>query len=350
MGNADFDGLNSGGQLGDCGSEASVRSDRRVQSLLLPQAGRRIELPCFFPSISSVKGEVRPLHALQVVRAIGAPEFLVSAYDIHHAAAEERVETETLLRECAAAGSTILLDSGQYESYWRSDPTWTSDDLARVTPTASPSLRFCFDDQDPPAQPQDAARIVIDRVRHDEGRHASPVVPIVHGTTDGLPRTCSMVAAEIRPLMVAVPERELGDGVLARAKTIRSIRRALDESGNPTPIHVLGTGHPISLLIYALYGADSFDGLEWTHSCADAATKQLLDFQLRDLAAPAVPLEVLTELPYPQATLVHNLAFYRDWMARIQSALRAGSGRDLLCATVPFDRGKPILNDLEAPR
>ena len=42
----------------------------------------RIELPLFFPSISSVKTNFRPIDYLKFIEASNCPNFLISAFDI----------------------------------------------------------------------------------------------------------------------------------------------------------------------------------------------------------------------------------------------------------------------------
>lgn len=43
--------------------------------------------------------------------------------------------------------------------------------------------------------------------------------------------------------MIAVPERELGDGIVARARAVHEIRRSLDSLGFYQPLHLLGCGN-----------------------------------------------------------------------------------------------------------
>jgi hypothetical protein len=62
----------------------------------------------------------------------------------------------------------------------------------------------------------------------------------------------------LNPIFVAVPKRELGDGLLERARNVVRIRRRLDRLGYHCGLHLLGTGNPISILEYSLCGADTF--------------------------------------------------------------------------------------------
>ena len=62
---------------------------------------------------------------------------------------------------------------------------------------------------------------------------------------------------------IAVSERDCGKGILERAETLTEIRHILDKSDERFLLHVLGCGNPISMLIYAYCGSDSFDSLDW---------------------------------------------------------------------------------------
>jgi queuine/archaeosine tRNA-ribosyltransferase len=292
-------------------------------------AGRTLALPIFFPSVSSVKTNLRPVDYVEVLATVGEPQFLVSAYDIANATAGERVKLTRQL-EKATEGSCLLLDSGNYESFWHRDRRWSPASYFRVLKSSPANLAFCFDSQRPMrnlkrgaaavSREVDAAQAVTDR---------TSVLPIVHGAPADLPIRVAGVARRSRPLMLAVPERCLGDGILARAATVRAIRRVLDEVQPDCALHLLGTGNPIALAIYAIAGAQSFDGLEWCQTCADPGTAKLVHFQHRELVREMSP-EILEGLPYAQATLVHNLLFFREWMTRLRESLERDRHADFL--------------------
>ena len=99
---------------------------------------------------------------------------------------------------------------------------------------------------------------------------------------DQVASVVSRVADELDPPLVAIPERELGDGLVRRAESVRSIRGALDGLGKYYPLHLLGTGNPISVAVLAVAGADAFDGLEWCRTSADYRSGHLFHFQQFD--------------------------------------------------------------------
>jgi len=155
-------------------------------------------------------------------------------------------------------------------------------------------------------------------------------VPIVHGATELLPTAAKKVASELYPVLLAVPERALGEGIVSRIQTVVKIRRALDELGFYCPLHLLGTGNPLSMIVYALAGADSFDGLEWCQTVVDHNSGKLFHFQQWDLFRHQTEWGENEVLPYIQSVLMHNLDFYRKFMDDLRDALKNEVAEDFL--------------------
>jgi queuine/archaeosine tRNA-ribosyltransferase len=298
--------------------------------------GISVPVPSFFPAISSVKSNMRTLQCLQVVQAGGFPQFLVSAHDIYCAEPRDRRAMERVLRDAVKARQIVLLDSGNYEAFWRERTKWWSPArLAQVLRTAPCHLAFAFDELDPKGNESHIARSVERAVVRDQrSAGQATVVPIVHGQRGSIPAISAEAAKRLNPILVAVPERELGDGLLDRAQTVAKIRRRLDRLGYYCGLHLLGTGNPISILVYSLCGADTFDGLEWCRTVVDYETARLHHFTHWDLFANQSGVD-MRRLPYQARVLVHNLGFYAQWLDRIRSAIRAGKGLRLLEEHLP---------------
>jgi queuine/archaeosine tRNA-ribosyltransferase len=128
---------------------------------------------------------------------------------------------------------------------------------------------------------------------------------------------------------VAVPERILGDGLFERIRTLNGVRKRLLELDNYVYIHLLGTGNPLSLLMFSIAGADSFDGLEWCQTSVDSRTGLLYHFQQRELILDDCEFCNNKELDYTLSTLAHNLRFYRGWMTQIQECILSSSEIEL---------------------
>jgi hypothetical protein len=152
------------------------------------------------------------------------------------------------------------------------------------------------------------------------------------------------VAKELQPLLIAVPERELGDGLVQRVTTVARIRRELDLIGWYCPLHLLGTGNPLSIAALSAAGADSFDGLEWCRTVVDYATGYLFHCQHFDCFSDSrgnriqVPrIRQIVEsvaLPYALRALSYNVDYFKDMSQTLRGLIRSGQTKTLL-NTVP---------------
>jgi queuine/archaeosine tRNA-ribosyltransferase len=299
-------------------------------------------LPCFFPSVSSVKTNLSIADYVELLMGIGFPNFLISAYDYEHATEVERHKIAEHLKRAELNDTVILLDSGNYESFWLRDSSWSATDFQEVCRKLKPTFAFSFDDQNPPNDSQLAAEIAVKRAKLDSQSVPNQIIiPIVHSHSALLPMAVANAVRELRPPMVAIPERELGDGITERCRTIASLRSRLNDLDYYCPIHVLGTGNPYSLFAFALSGADSFDGLEWCQTVVDFTTGQLSHFQHWALFASNSPLAKTEGLPYQQRTLAHNLVFWAELMLSLRQFIRNGTSTALTDGILA--RVRPVL-------
>src|SRR6266481_4950891 len=188
----------------------------RMEALVV--GGINVPSPTFFPAISSVKNSVEPLDDLMILRAVKYPQFLISAHDVYYASSTHRKRIEVLLRDAIRTGNIVLLDSGNYEAYWREREKWWSVQRFRRVSRSTPNhLALCFDELDPKGDTRTLARRVEESVvrDHRSGGQGS-TVPVVHAPSALLPATVKEVARRLRPIVVALPERELGEGLYER--------------------------------------------------------------------------------------------------------------------------------------
>ena len=293
-------------------------------------AGTVLQLPCFFPSVSSVRTNLKPVDYIDLLDLSGHPLFLVSAYDLAHCSNSQRQSIGIALKRSKGRGSAILMDSGNYESFWKSDETWLPDNFHEIAGTSNYHLCFCYDNQGPPSNSKLIAEDVVASVLRDQDHALGTVIPIIHGSAITLPDAVRMVAEQLHPILLAVPERELGEGIVERAQTVRKIRETLNTLGTYYPLHLLGTGNPLSIITYALAGADSFDGLEWCQTTVDHETGRLLHFQQWDLIRHQTKWGEPSPLPYIQSVLMHNLYFYEEFMGMLREAIRSGDTESFL--------------------
>lgn len=317
------------------------------RSYELYAGGKVIATPCFFPSISSIKTNLVPADYLEFLVSIGFPHLLISAYDIHHASSADRSTIEDMLARAYEGGIIILLDSGNYESFWRQDGTWNIESFEEICRTMPSHLTFCFDNQDPPCSARAIAEDVVARVIRTAGVSSKgTVLPIIHAPKDLLPEVAVEVVDLLHPIMVAVPERELGEGMVERTETIIRIRSAMNRTGYYCPLHLLGTGNPLSILVYATCGADSFDGLEWCQTCVHHTTATLYHFQQLDIVSDhAVPVQEL-HLLYSERVMLHNLLFFGNWLREMSLRLRTNCWAEFASKYLPQKIVSQLTNTL----
>ena len=317
----------------------------RSREIVIAQTN--LPIPCFFPSVSSVKTNLKPVDYVELLNALGHPLFLVSAYDIASCTADQRVRMDTALKECRNNGSVILMDSGNYEGFWHKDQSWLVDSFHEIAGASEYQLCFCYDNRRPSCTSDSIAAEVVGDVIRDQHHALGTVAPIVHGASALLSEAARMTAEQLYPLILAVPERELGDGIVERTRTVRKIREALDTLEVYCPLHLLGTGNPISIIAYALAGADSFDGLEWCQTVVDHRSGQLFHFQHWDLVQHQTEWGRCPVLPYLQSVLAHNLEFYRGFMADLHLAIHDGDPVSLVEQYAPKEHVDLLLEACE---
>jgi hypothetical protein len=107
----------------------------------------KLNLPLFFPSISSVKTNFTALEYLKLLKASATKNFLISAYDIFNQEDEKKQEMLGILKELKENGIIILMDSGNYESYWHKDSNWTISTFESILKQELANIYFSFDSQ-----------------------------------------------------------------------------------------------------------------------------------------------------------------------------------------------------------
>ena len=310
--------------------------------------GTTVNLPCFFPSVSSVKTNLMPVDYVELLSAATYPLWLASALDIAACDSETGTRMMTAFSAAKSQGTVVLLDSGNYESFWKADETWTADRFHGITASWPHQLCFCFDNQRPPACPASTVEEVVARVVEDQKHSAGTVLPIVHGNSSTLPEISYGVAQQLYPLMLAVPERALGDGIINRIRNVRRIRDRLDTLNQYCPLHLLGTGNPVSIAAYALAGADSFDGLEWCQTVVDHSSGMLSHFQHFDFVRDQTKWGSESSLPFTQTVLMHNLELYRQYKQDLHDAVfNPTAALDILARFASKERIDLILSAIQ---
>jgi queuine/archaeosine tRNA-ribosyltransferase len=341
-------------------SAIGFRATRLAREPHLAGPKGQLALPVFFPSVSSHETQLSPEAAVQALELFQAEVGLVSAYDTIKGGKSALVER---LEACRRNGTVVLLDSGNYEAYRKRDRDWTVEKLWEAFARTPHDFAFCFDDLTPPAQAEAAAKSVIEAVNRDRQHTDKPILPIVHAPRDEttsprfemVPEIMTLVTRALRPEMIAIPERELGDGLLTRARTVYAIRSALNELGFYQPLHLLGVGNPLSIAIFAAAGADSFDGLEWCRTVVDQESGLLYHHQQYDffryqtLLSQSAVVQSAADDPatsFVAKMAFHNLDFFAAWMAEIRRHTAAETLDRFLVRKLPHGAFDDLANAL----
>ncbi|MGI6340465.1 MAG: hypothetical protein ACOXZV_13965 [Bacteroidales bacterium] len=277
----------------------------------------KLNLPLFFPSISSVKTNFTALEYLKLLKASATKNFLISAYDIFNQEDEKKQEMLGILKELKENGIIILMDSGNYESYWHKDSNWTISTFESILKQELANIYFSFDSQNIKGKSiSQITKTVVENAKSNMACTDSLITPIIHAQPKQLKDVCKEVVKELNSPHIAIPERLLGDGIINRIANLKLIRAELNSLGKYTPIHLLGTGSPFSILLFIWAGADTFDGLEWCQTSINPETFQTYHFQLRELYQ--IDSE---ENNYSLMTLFNNLQLFDKLNSSVQKAL-----------------------------
>jgi hypothetical protein len=299
------------------------------RKLFFPVRGKALRLPIYFPSISSVKTGLSPFDYFNILQGLGQTHFLVSAFDIDKSFQRDEFIAK-LQANMKNDGSIILMDSGNYESWWMRDKSWLIDSFNNILKCDVSDLAFCYDIQTPPSNIKENATAVAKTTAASQNiSKTTSIIPIIHCNKENLIDAVLELQSQTNSEMVSIPERILGGGLLERITTVTNIRKALNKLDNYTYIHLLGTGNPFSILLFSLAGADSFDGLEWCQTVVNSNTAVLYHFQQRELIFDGCSF-CKSDLDYTLSTLGHNINFYNKWMKEIQDAIEAKKEIELL--------------------
>ena len=315
---------------------SSPRAYRPRRPNLLTIAGRSFKPPICFMSVSSHETQLTPWAAVRALKLFRAELILISAYDINSGDVCGMIAD---LQAMQTDGTTILLDSGNYEAFRKDDRSWTVNDFDLALKKAPHDIALSFDVPNSSTSVDIAVRAILAAVARDRKSTQKPVAPIVHAPRDQdgnlrpdlVPEILRRVARELQPVLLTIPERELGSGIVSRARAVFEIRKKLNELGFYQPLHLLGTGDPLSIAILAAAGADSFDGLEWCRSIADQETAHLHQFQHYDFfswqtaiaASPVVRAAAQDpHLAFAGKAALHNLDVFHAWMEELRAALQ----------------------------
>ena len=296
---------------------------------------KSLRTPFFFPAISAIKSNYEIYDYLNLLRKTSYPGFLISSYDIYNDEKSDSLMKD--LSEITEGNIFLFMDSGNYEAYWNNDTSWTIEKFQAVLKKVDIDLCFSFDVfwEEGKNIEKHVKETIKNIAMTAAMQKLGNTVPIIHFSLKNLAEIIKGVVEDINPQMIGVTERELGAHFLERAKTVKMIREELDSMGRHIPLHLLGTGNPIALLVYALSGADSFDGLEWRDNVVNPENGHLYHFTQKDLVVCNCKACEIKNIPYHLQVMSHNLIFYERFMLEIRKAIEEKQINQLLNKYLP---------------
>jgi hypothetical protein len=273
-----------------------------------------VPTPVFYPSVSSVSKNVwSVIDHVELLVSLDFPQFLVSCFDIYKFQKDQRLLAA--LNRAREQCQVVLWDSGIYEVAWSRSKRWCFNRYIKTLQRNKVSHAFAFDDYCLINETANAESIKSIMKRTISQIGANAISPIVHcKSTHEYPELCKKVAIACNPELIAIPERKLGLGISEIAQNISKIRSALNSTGKYHVLHILGTGNPLSMMLYAFAGADSFDGLDWCQTVVDFDTGKLHHPLQLDLYEHQSEYGGNKNLSFLARCYAHNTEFYRFWM------------------------------------
>jgi tRNA-guanine family transglycosylase len=304
---------------------------------------KALQTPFFFPSISTVKTNYDVYEYFNLLKKVSYPGFLISSYDIFH-----EKKRRSLIKDVSSVTEGrifTLIDSGNYESYWSGDTSWSFSKFQSILKDINADLCFSYDVFWAKGKnfPQHLKETIKYAAMTAGAQKVGNTVPIVHCEQKNFRQMIRGLVKTINPQIIGITERELGASLFERAKTIKKIREELDKMGKDVPIHVLGTGNPISLLVYTFCGADLYDGLEWRNTVVNPSDAHLYHFIQKDLISCNCQACKIKNIPYHLQTMAHNLLFYIRFTDEIREGLTESNGLPLLKKYLPRHIHKALM-------
>lgn len=242
---------------------------------------REFQLPVFVPSVSSYETQLPPFSALSLQALVQEPISLASALDVS-------MDRDAAIEVCAKFRKTgvLLLDSGGYEAHRHlnaltyclgnegdtSKVDWTLQKYLEVAKIDIYDKIFSFDyfiNRDEKIS-DFITRFCNGLSAHSEYVDMNLLIPVIHLRSrcssrsldeSDIKSVCEAVTTKFNSTLVAVPERELGEGILNRAEMARYIADLLRL--RRSNLHVLGCGNLLTFAFLAVAGVAMVDGLEW---------------------------------------------------------------------------------------
>lgn len=290
-----------------------------------------VPTPVFYPSVSGVSKNVwSVVDHIELLVAANFPQFLVSCLDVHNNRDDARLISSLEMAEDQS--QVLLYDSGTYEVVWSKNKGWNREKYLQTLQDNRVSHAFCLDEYVTTEGDSVTADAIVEDLQKTRTQVGGDYVsPILHKSNiDEYVDISIEVNKKAKPRLLAIPERELGFGVVDVARNIARLRKELNKLDEYQAIHILGTGNPISMMIYAFMGADSFDGLDWCQTVVDYETATLHHTWHFDLYAHQGDWGSDDNMNFLAKCFMHNLDFYKIWMEKMAVAIQSNNEKQMI--------------------
>lgn len=256
-------------------------------------------------------------------------QFLISCFDAYKLRNNKRFIAA--LEQAKEQYQVVLWDSGIYEVVWSRSKKWCKKRYLKTLRRNKFSHAFSFDDYCLSPETSTALNIIGSVKSSADQIGSNKISPIVHcRDLKEYASICNDISNTYMPKLIAIPERELGQGVLEIAKNIRVIRESLSHLDHYQNLHILGTGNPISMMLYAFSGADSFDGLDWCQTVVDYESGTLHHPLQLDMYQYQSSWGRDKSMTFFTRCYMHNLEFYKKWMSDLKKAIATGRELEMM--------------------
>lgn len=248
--------------------------------------GNGFETPLLVPSLSSkgfapleVEGKETPAPSAYFQQFADrlTEAVLISAHDIHYKLIADVDQLQTsFARSSYSKPALLFIDSGWYEVQQGSDAgapyeqtlnpaDWTEERYVETIDGLADDLRAVVVSWD-----RDGAsyREQIEEAQRFSGQRRHLWSDVLLKPEGGKRwHQFSALASHVENLrafdVIGVAEKELGNRLLDRLKTLAELRLMLDDHDVDPPIHLFGGLDPVLTPLYFAAGAEIFDGLGW---------------------------------------------------------------------------------------
>lgn len=309
-----------------------IRKGKRTYELSIE--GKKLETPTIIPSVSSTVSSLSIYESLDILMQKNSKSFLFSAFDYYHEKnIEDKKKLKYVLETASKRGTMVFLDSGGYEALQvRKD--WNIEQFLSVVEQLDLDAYFSYDTL---ADGDSTIEDFVDRISEDSLRTMSTqnqgiTIPVLHSFGFNWNEVIETVVRSIHPKMIAIPEDDLGKNLEDKVNKVREIRSVLDSEHNYIPLHILGVGKPIPILLYSLAGADTFDGLGWLTSLIDPIDLNTNEIEYSNF----FPMDCkctacLSKKQHPKSwKAMHNLDFLATFTSEIRYSLVKGDIEELV--------------------